>query len=79
MDYVYVLPFVKIPEVWTRSTPYQIMKEVCSDAVSKFIDVLVLVCKHGRCNLIAFFATSSIQRTCFSTNAEIRMVRVEIG
>ena len=37
MDYVYILTPVKIPEAWTRSTPYSILKEVCSDAVTKFI------------------------------------------
>ena len=36
MDYVYILPSVKIREAWTRSTPNCILKEVCSDAVSKF-------------------------------------------
>ena len=37
MDYVHILTTVKIPEEWMRSTPYSILKEVCSDAVSRFI------------------------------------------
>ena len=36
MDYVYILISLKIPEKWMRSTLYSILKEVCSDAVSKF-------------------------------------------
>ena len=37
MDYVYILTSMKIPEEWMSSSPYSILKEVCSDAVSKFI------------------------------------------
>ena len=37
MDYVYIFTSVKIPEEWMRSTPYSILKEVCSNAVSKVI------------------------------------------
>ena len=38
MDYVHILPLVQIPEAWIRSTPYHIVKNVCCDAISKFME-----------------------------------------